>query len=114
MSIVDCRIDSANYGSQTVIRFVTDPRITFTIDQSIAYRFSTSMKVLVRCEHNVFADQNEPREDIPSFGNDILVHSLGEPIPRIKPPSLKCPGAVVYQLAKYEGSHYSTSGSRMA
>jgi len=107
MSIVDCRSNSANYGKQTVINFTADPRITFTIDQGIAYRFSASTTVLVRCEHNVFADQHEPREDIPMFGNDILVHTLGDSVPHVALPSLKCPGVIVYQLAKYETNNHS-------
>jgi hypothetical protein len=112
MSVVDCRSDAPQVAKHSLVKFKTDPRLTFSIDLGVAYRFSADEEVLVRCEHNVFVDPHEPRQDLPPFGSDLLVHELGESITKVPLPSLKCPGAIVYQMAKYEALQHSQTSDK--
>jgi dTDP-4-dehydrorhamnose 3,5-epimerase-like enzyme len=99
---VDWRSDSATFGAASKVRTRCDPRISIAVDPGIAYAIRCTVDILVRCEHEVFVDQNEPRTDIPLFNHDLIpvhAHELGS---GLLPPKLRCPDSVVYRMAKIE------------
>ena len=102
LECIDLRASSATFGCRQSIKFTMDPRYSIRIEQGVAYKFSCSQKTLIRCEHEIFADRNEPRMDIPMFGNDLIPYVAGGPILSVRPPELRCPDILVYKMAKYE------------
>ncbi len=104
VALADTRKGSESEGRYDHFSIPADPRIVLTIPNGVAYSFKAPVDLIVRCEHNVFADEQEPRSDIPAFGQDVipltqLMISEGW---RVQTPKLKCPDIVVYKLAKAE------------
>jgi hypothetical protein len=102
LDFVDCRRDSASCGSASQLRIQCDPRISIAIDHGIAYSFKSKEEVLVRCEHEVFVDEHEPRTDLPAFGHDLIVLSDRELGSGLSLPTLRCPDDLVYRMAEHE------------
>jgi dTDP-4-dehydrorhamnose 3,5-epimerase-like enzyme len=99
---VDRRGDSSTFGTRSRLRTTCDPRISIAIDHGIAYSVRCREDVLVRCEHEVFVDKNEPRNDIPMFNQDLMSVPAVELGSGLLLPKLRCPDAVVYRMAKLE------------
>ncbi|GGY22515.1 dTDP-4-dehydrorhamnose 3,5-epimerase family protein [Paludibacterium paludis] len=99
---VDRRGDSSTFGTRSRLCTTCDPRISIAIDHGIAYSVRCPKDVLVRCEHEVFVDQNEPRTDIPMFNQDLMSVPADELGSELLLPKLRCPDVVVYQMAKLE------------
>lgn len=107
LDFVDCRRDVATFGISKRLHTKCDPRISIVIDPGIAYSINCSQDVLVRCEHEIFVDENEPRDDLPAFGQDLLVLS-DEPLEiGLVLPNLRCPDELVRLMAKHEVSTFS-------
>jgi dTDP-4-dehydrorhamnose 3,5-epimerase-like enzyme len=104
VQFVDCRRNSRSFGRKSDLQIVCDPRISLAIENGIAYSFCCGEEVLVRCEHEVFVDENEPRTDIPPFGRDLMVLSADCPAPELALPAIRCPDSLVYLMAKQEVS----------
>ena len=104
VTLFDVRVGSPTEGAVAQIRLQADPRISLVIPHGVAYRFSTTTPILVRCEHVVFVDRAEPRGDIPMFNQDLIIRqeSALRGGWRLAVPELRCPGKVVYQLARAE------------
>lgn len=103
---IDVRPQSPTYGRMFVFSVPCDPRISVWIDQGIAYVLRCSLDTIIRCEHEVYADINEPRVDIPMFGQDMIRLFDHEPYPSTNLPTLKCPGAIVYKMAQFEQEQF--------
>lgn len=101
---IDCRRGSANFGKASEISIRCDPRLTFVIDHGIAYSLTCEEPLLIRCEHEIFADVNEPRADLPMFGQDLMLLSSEITSNGLNLPSLRCPDSVVYAIGKYESA----------
>ncbi|MBP5088827.1 dTDP-4-dehydrorhamnose 3,5-epimerase family protein [Pseudomonas chlororaphis] len=102
LNLIDLRHDSATYGQHKSLQIICDPRTSIHIEQGIAYTFNCSKPTLVRCEHEVFVSQNEPRSDIPMFGQDLIPFTVDQPYPNIKLPDMRCPDILLYKMAKFE------------
>lgn len=109
LDFVDLRSDSPTFGMRYNLRTICDPRISIAIEHGIGYSIRCSKSILVRCEHEVFVDQNEPRTDIPMFNQDILPVSIDDIGDGLLLPKLRCPDAVVYKMAKLEQQEAITS-----
>lgn len=99
---VDMRSDSVTFGVSSRLQMLCDPRINITIEHGIAYSIRCTKDVMVRCEHEVFVDEEEPRTDIPMFNNDLVLITDGILVSGVRCPKLRCPDSVVYQMAKLE------------
>ncbi|PHM39180.1 hypothetical protein Xmau_03087 [Xenorhabdus mauleonii] len=99
---VDLRNDSETFGVSSRLKITCDPRINITIENGIAYSIRCAKNVLVRCEHEVFVDENEPRSDIPMFNNDLILITDDILEYGLQRPKIRCPDSVVYQMAKLE------------
>jgi hypothetical protein len=102
VSTVDCRPHTGSHGQRSQFSFISDPRVTFRIEPGVCYRFAPTSDVIVRCEHEVFVATNEPRDDLPLFGEDLLILQPSQPLPFVTLPTLKCPDDVVYLMAQQE------------
>ena len=96
------RTDSVTFGVSSRLQMLCDPRINITIEHGIAYSIRCTKDVLVRCEHEVFVDEEEPRTDIPMFNNDLILITDDILVSGVRCPKLRCPDSVVYQMAKLE------------
>ena len=104
LTLFDARAGSATTGARQQLHVAADPRVHLVIPNGVAYRLRASVELLVRCEHVVFADAAEPRHDIPMFNADLITRTEAELAAgwRVDVPSLRCPAAVVYQMARVE------------
>jgi hypothetical protein len=101
-SFRDLRPNSSGSNVERLVTTSCDPRLTIIIDPGIGYAFHSPKPLIVRLEQEVFADENEPRFDLPMFGQDymILASNIPSSIPKL--PTLKCPPSVIKLLAKTE------------
>ncbi|HEV7289753.1 hypothetical protein [Sphingomonas sp.] len=100
---VDLRPGSATAGRAAAATLVCDPRVSYLIEPGIAYRFVADSDIYCRSEHDVFVSQDEPRADLPPFGQDLEIvdpSDLAAAQPDL--PTLQCPGRVVRQMARFE------------
>ncbi|VVP79728.1 dTDP-4-dehydrorhamnose 3,5-epimerase family protein [Pseudomonas fluorescens] len=104
---IDLRKNSPTYGKEYTSQVICDPRISLWIDQGIAYFFRCAEDMIIRCEHEVFVDINEPRGDLPMFGQDMISLPNNEAYPNLSLPVLKCPGEVVYKMAQFEQQQFN-------
>ena len=102
LNLIDLRSDSATYGQHKSLQIICDPRTSLHIEQGIAYTFSCSKLTLVRCEHEIFVSQDEPRSDIPMFGQDLIPFATDQAYPNIRLPDMRCPPILLYKMAKHE------------
>ena len=101
--LADYRPDSPAFGRVSEYTATADPRVSFSIEPGIAYSIACDEDLLIRCEHEVFAATDEPRDDLPAFGQDVVVVPVDGPVPEIPPlPTLRCPDAVVRSMARAE------------
>lgn len=101
--INDYRPDSPTFGAEESFCITADPRVSIAVDPGIAYALACETDLLVRCEHEVFVADDEPRPDLPDFGRDLIVLRGAErPAGNPRLPSLRCPGEVVRQMARTE------------
>ncbi|BBI45929.1 dTDP-4-dehydrorhamnose 3,5-epimerase [Pseudomonas syringae pv. actinidiae] len=107
LSFIDLRNDSDTFGQVAHDTLICDPRVNITIEQGIAYCIRSTLDIYLRCEHEIFADENEPRTDIPMFGQDLISLSNDLPFPKVSLPALQCPHSVVYKMAKFEQQNFS-------
>jgi dTDP-4-dehydrorhamnose 3,5-epimerase-like enzyme len=104
ITLLDARAGSDTEGRLEHVQLSADPRICVVIPNGVAYRIDTEAPLLVRCEHVVFVDEAEPRNDIPMFGEDLLCRTHAEVDAgwRVSIPTVECPPIVVYELARVE------------
>lgn len=102
---LDLRPGSPTFGVVSSFSTLCDPRISFVIDPGIAYRFAIKKDIFIRAENEVFVSENEPRNDIPMFGNDLEVIDPNN-FSQIQPdlPSLPCSERLVRQMARHESA----------
>jgi len=103
LDVVDFRAGSRSYGAPRTLRLTADPRVSLAIDPGIAYAISSPVDLIVRSEHEVFVANDEPRNDLPHFGQDLIVVPDGER-PRTDPvlPTLRLPDEIVCAMARTE------------
>lgn len=102
LEFLDCRRDSPAYGTRSRITTLCDPRFTIVIDHGVAYSIKCQESVIVRAEQNLFVAQDEPRADLPIFGQDLFFVDEGL-IPSFENlPSMLCPSEVSRLIAKNE------------
>lgn len=102
VEFVDCRRDSPTIGLRSLLQIKCDPRVSIAIQHGIAYSFHANEEVIVRCEHELFADEHEPRTDLPPFGQDLKIISDEEVGSGLTLPTLRCPDELVYRVAQHE------------
>lgn len=103
LDTIDLRPGSASYGRAASATLTCDPRISYTIEPGIAYRFAAATDLFCRVEHEIFVAEDEPRADLPAFGQDLaLVDPADLPAAQPALPTLPCPARVVRQMARYE------------
>jgi dTDP-4-dehydrorhamnose 3,5-epimerase-like enzyme len=111
LSSVDCRRGSKHLGRKSEVSIRCDPRVVIIIDPGIAYSLRCPEPLLIRCEHEVFADAREPRHDIPMFGQDLIPFSARHRTRGLDVPDLVCPDSVLYAMAKYEVGVFESESS---
>lgn len=99
--IIDLR-KSANIRNFEKIEFHADPRYRMTIPAGVAYRIRANSKVLARVEFEILVDENEPRNDLPWYNEDLKMIDAGKTkhFERITPPNLVCPDTIIWKLAE--------------
>lgn len=105
---LDLRPPSPTFGETTTFSSVCDPRVSYAVEPGIAHRFRVVQDTYVRAESEVFVSEQEPRSDLPLFGNDIEVidpASFSRDQPEL--PSIQCPERVVRLMAWHEASQAS-------
>lgn len=100
---VDLRPESPEYGRRRVIETVCEPRVSYRIEPGVAYALSTPVEAYVRSENEVFVAEDEPRADLPAFGQDLeSLDADSAAFEPSAPPTLKCPDRIVRQMARFE------------
>ncbi|GAA4660848.1 hypothetical protein [Bartonella pachyuromydis] len=102
LEFVDLRKGSQSFGTVSRLQTICDPRFHVSIELGVAYSARCAKDVLVRCEGQVFVYENEPRMDIPMFGQDAIVVTDALLRDGLNCPKLRCPDTILYQMAKYE------------
>lgn len=90
------------------ITFHCDPRVSLLIPPGVAYRIIGDEYYAIRCESDLFVDEDEPRDDIPLIGRDVTLLSEREvlrySLKRL--PKYQCPESVLQLLAQKEIENY--------
>jgi len=107
-SFRDMRSNAVGSSVEQIVSTTCDPRMTILVEPGISYAFHCPRPLLIRLEQEVFADEDEPRVDLPMFGQDSMIVDLKNPVQLPKLPALQCPPDVVRLLAKTEISEWST------
>lgn len=103
IAALDLRPSSPTFSQNWTTCTICDPRVSIAIEPGIAYRLDVERCVWVRSENEVFVAEDEPRHDLPSFGQDLqVVDSNGVVAPQPDLPTLRCPDRVVRQMAHFE------------
>ncbi len=103
LDTLDLRPGSDSFGAAVSVTLTCDPRVSYVIEPGIAYRFRSDADLYCRSEHEVFVSPDEPRADLPLFGNDLeRVDPANLAMPQPALPMLQCPGRVVRQMARFE------------
>ncbi|HVI57116.1 MAG TPA: hypothetical protein VM621_18895 [Luteibacter sp.] len=100
IAFTDLRSGSLTFRESGEFRFSVDPRVKISIDPGVAYSFNSSVSHAVRAEHEVFVSDDEPRRDLMMFGCDLI--EMSELSPGMSVPLIKCPGKIVYLMARSE------------
>ena len=100
---VDLRPASADFGRRRVVETICEPRVSYRIEPGVAYAFTTTVDAYLRSENEVYVAEDEPRADLPAFGQDLETVDADDPVcTPAAPPTLKCPDRVVRQMARFE------------
>lgn len=103
LDTIDLRPGSPTFGEAASAALTCDPRVSYTIEPGIAYRFASEVDLFCRSEHEVFVSEDEPRADLPLFGQDLEIVDPANIAPTQPAlPTLICPGRVVRQMARFE------------
>ena len=101
---IDLRPNSKTFMTRWRAVTTCDPRVSLVVEPGVAYSFSVSRDLWVRSENEVFVADDEPRSDIPSFGQDLEVITPANITASQPPlPELRCADRVVRQMAHFEG-----------
>ncbi len=100
---LDLRPNSATFGRRASFMTVCEPRVSYRIEPGVAYAFGVKQGVYIRSENEVYVDEDEPRIDLPAFGQDFeAVDTTDFSATQPAPPTLKCPDRVVRSMARFE------------
>lgn len=105
IELVDLRENKSN-REKVSFSLITNPRFSLRIPNGVCYRFTGIESLYLRLEHEFYADENEPRDDIPNFGSDLSLLDEEETLDyrQIEPPSLRCPDSLTRKLANFESN----------
>jgi hypothetical protein len=102
MLFKDCRPTAASGVDEYRVVTRCDPRLTIVIDHGVAYSLRCEADMYIRAEQEVFVDDDEPRGDLPAFGEDMRMLEASERMTTPILPRIRCPGSLVRLLARQE------------